>query len=316
MQTLSAKIKQKAYELGFQKVGIASIEQLTEESVNLREWLRRGYHGTMDWMTRNIEMRLNPQNVLPDVKSIIVIGVNYYNARAHSQDKDVGKISRYAWGDDYHVVVKKRLQQLLDYICTIESTAVGKVYVDAGPVMEKVWAKRAGLGWMGKNTILITQDYGSWIFLGVIFLNVTLEYDTSVADYCGTCTLCIEACPTDAIVEPYVLDSTKCISYLTIEHRGDIPIELGKHFENWVYGCDICQEVCPWNEKFSTQTSVNEFYPSQSTVAPKLSELIAITEEEFQQKFQGTAIRRSTVGEIRRNAEIVVKSMSLVSKQF
>lgn len=307
MENLTQKIKQRAKELGFQKIGVAKVEELTEEAHRLDEWLSRGYHGTMDWMSRNKERRINPQNIFPDAKSIVVVAMNYYTDVQHSNDPDVGKISRYAWGDDYHDVVKERLELLLDYIRELEPTANGKVYVDTGPIMEKVWAQRAGIGWIGKHTNLITQDIGSWVFLGEIVLNLELGYDAPATDHCGSCTLCIEACPTDAIVEPYVLDSNKCISYLTIEYRESFSNVQASYVENWIYGCDVCQDVCPWNEKFSTPTLIKEFYPRSFNIAPKLSEVVSMTEEQFKERYRGSPMKRAKHSGLVRNAKAVLE---------
>src|SRR5712692_1902173 len=220
--TLTQEIKSKALELGFCNVGIARAERLEKEGGLLIEWLARGYHGTMEWMVRNLDKRVDPQHVLPGAKSVIAVAMNYYTDVQHSDDEKSGKVSRYAWGDDYHDVLKERLEKLLDFIKSKDGDVEGKVYVDTGPVLDKVWAQRAGIGWEGKHTNLITREYGSWVFLGEIIINRELDYDPPATDHCGSCTLCIEACPTDAIVEPYVLDSNLCISYLTIEHRGEI----------------------------------------------------------------------------------------------
>ena len=246
---LTETIKQRAYDLGFCKVGIARADRLSQESGRLNDWLRRGYHGTMRWMESKLEKRADPRNILPGAKSVLSVALNYYTDARHADDASIGKVSRYAWGDDYHDVLTQLLDKLLEQIRTIEPSAVGIAYVDTGPVMDKVWAQRAGIGWEGKHTNVITQEYGSWVFLGEIILNLELAYDEPATDHCGSCTLCIEACPTQAIVEPYVLDSNRCISYLTIEHRGEIPPEFSAQFEGWIYGCDICQDVCPWNRR-------------------------------------------------------------------
>jgi epoxyqueuosine reductase len=304
MKELTRQIKNKALELGFSKIGIAKAEPLVQEGKNLREWLNKGYHGTMQWMEKKFEKRTDPTVILPGAKSIISVAMNYYAEVQHSQDGSVGKISRYAWGDDYHEIVSGRLNQLLSYIMKIKPGIIGKVYVDTGPMMDKVWAQRAGIGWEGKHTNVITQEYGSWVFLGEIILNLELEYDTPATDHCGSCTLCIEACPTQAITDPYVVDARLCISYLTIEHRGEIAEKLGEKFDRWVYGCDICQDVCPWNEKFSIITPVEEFHPRSYNVAPQLTELTHFTQEEFSSRFKQSPIKRAKLSGLRRNAGI------------
>jgi epoxyqueuosine reductase len=310
MNTLTNEIKDHALKLGFCKVGIAKPERLTEESKRLDAWLSRGYNGTMNWMARNVEKRGDPRNVMQDAQSVLVVAMNYYTDVQHSDDESTGKISRYAWGDDYHDVLTTRLEKLMAFIQSKVPSAVGKVYVDTGPVMEKVWAQRAGIGWIGKHTNTITQEFGSWVFLGEILLNIPLDSDAPAIDHCGSCTLCIDACPTDAIVESYVLDSNKCISYLTIEHRGAIAEELGEKFYRWIYGCDICQDVCPWNEKFSQPSDMKEFQPREFAVAPLLDEVTAMTEEEFSKKFHKSPIKRTKHSGLLRNAKTVAAPQS------
>ena len=308
MKNFSEEIKRKAQELGFSKIGIARAERLEEESERLTEWLARGYHGTMEWMSQNAEKRSDPGNILPGARSMIVVALNYYANVRHSDDERTGKISRYAWGDDYHEVLTSKLHQLLEFIKIKEPLAEGKVYVDTGPVLEKVWAQRAGIGWEGKHTNVITKEYGSWVFLGEIILNLELEYDSPATDHCGSCTLCIEACPTQAITEPYVLDSTLCISYLTIEHRGAIAEELGEKFDRWVYGCDICQDVCPWNQKFARPTLIKEFYPREYNIAPDIQTLSEISQEEFSEKYRKSPMKRTKQNGIVRNAKVLLAS--------
>jgi epoxyqueuosine reductase len=303
---LTADIKKRALALGFCKVGVARAEVLDAEGKLLRTWLSRNYHGTMDWMARNVEKRQDPKQVLPDAQSVVAVAMNYYSDHQHASDPDIGKISRYAWGDDYHDVMRPRLERLLEYIKSEAPTANGRVYVDTGPVMDKVWAARAGIGWEGKHTNLISREYGSWIFLGEVILDIPLEYDEPSADYCGTCTRCIDACPTGAIVEPYVVDSNRCISYLTIEHKGDIPDPLAQQFENWVYGCDICQDVCPWNQKFAQPTKEPSFSPRRENRSPTLIELEAMTEDEFRDRFRGSPIKRTKHAGLLRNVKAVL----------
>jgi epoxyqueuosine reductase len=306
MNNLSKSIKQRALELGFTKVGIAMAEPLHEEGNHLREWLKHGYQGTMDWVGRNADKRIDPSLVLPGVKSVVAVAMNYYVDVPHSSGKQIGKVSRYAWGDDYHEILQARLKELLNFILEREPNANGKVYVDTGPVMEKAWAQRAGIGWLGKHTNIISQEDGSWLFLGEILLDIELEYDSPATDHCGTCTLCIEACPTDAITEPYVVDSNKCISYLTIEHRGEIAKELAEKFDNWIYGCDICQDVCPWNEKYSRETTVVGFQPRGDAASPDLRRWAKMSETEFSKKFTKSAIKRTKHKGLMRNLWISI----------
>ncbi|MCI0564721.1 MAG: tRNA epoxyqueuosine(34) reductase QueG [Nitrososphaera sp.] len=305
METLTQRIKSHALELGFAKIGIARADALTDEAKHLREWLGRGYQGTMEWMERNFEKRTDPCNIVPNAKSVLCVAMNYYTDTQHPVDPSVGRISRYAWGDDYHIIVTNRLNELFEYVKEIAPNVNGKLYVDTGPIIDKAWAARAGIGWQGKHTNVITKEYGSWVFLGEIILDAELEYDEPIADFCGSCTACLDACPTGAIIEPYVLDSTKCISYLTIEHRGEIDDKLKPHFENWVYGCDICQDVCPWN-KFQQMTNEETFQPRELNIAPKLSELVEITQEEFTERFRKSPIKRTKREGLARNAKAVL----------
>ncbi len=303
---LTRRIKEEGFSLGFCKVGVAKAEALTEEGQRLKEWLARGYHGTMDWMARNVERRVDPCSVMPGAKSVIVLAMNYYTDVAHSHDPGVGKVSRYAWGDDYHDVVGERMERLRDFVRLILPSSQSKIYVDTGPILEKAWAARAGVGWIGKHTNVITRDYGSWIFIGELLVDHELEYDEPIADYCGTCTLCIDACPTNAIVEPYVVDSNLCISYLTIEYRGpDIPEDLASRSDQWVYGCDICQDVCPWNVRFAQRTSEMRFLPRTVNVKPPLKELASMSKEEFAERYRDSAMKRAKHEGLVRNARAV-----------
>ncbi len=309
MQSLTQKIKAQALELGFVKVGIVRAEVLTEEGKHLQEWLNRRYHGTMDWMERNLEKRIDPRFIVPNAKSVISVAMNYYADVPHTDSPEIGKISRYAWGDDYHILVTARIQSLVDSIIQEKPDTNAKAYVDTGPVMDKAWAVRAGIGWLGKHTNVITKEYGSWVFLGEIILDVELEFDDPIADFCGSCTACIDACPTDAIAEPYVLDSTKCISYLTIEHKGEIPGGLKPKFENWIYGCDICQDVCPWNS-FQQQTNEQAFLPREGNIAPSLKELENITKDEFNERFRKSPIKRPKREGFVRNVKAALETIS------
>ncbi len=257
-------------------------------------------------MADSVEKRADIQRVLPGVRSVVCVTMNYYAPAQHSDDDSTGKISRYAWGDDYHLVMTERLEDLLADIRSVNPEIRGKVYVDTGPVMDKVWAAKAGLGWQGKHTNLITKDHGSWVFLGEILLDCELEYDQPVADACGTCTACIDACPTGAIVAPYVLDSAKCISYLTIEHRGPIAGEFAGKLEGWVYGCDICQDVCPWN-RFSKPTEEPAFAPRPWNVAPDLEQVRELTKEEFNERFRRSPVKRAKREGLARTAEFNLK---------
>jgi epoxyqueuosine reductase len=301
------RLKRKAAELGFSGMGIARAELLNEEKQHLHEWLARNYQASMQWLDRDAEKRIDVTKVLPNAKSVISVALNYYSTAQHSNDSAFGKISRYAWGDDYHLVLTERLEKLLEFIKTEIPGVIGKIYVDTGPLMEKAWAARAGIGWLGKHTNIITRKFGSWVFLGEILIDAELEYDAPMLDYCGKCTACIDACPTQAIVQPYVLDANKCISYLTIEHRGNLPQEIVPDFQNWVYGCDICQDVCPWN-RFQIGTEELAFQPRKENVAPKLTELAEMSQEEFSRRFRKSPMKRTKHSGLTRNAQAVLES--------
>ena len=304
MPTLTEQIKAKALEIGFSKVGIAKADPLREDAERLKDWLHRGYHASMTWMGQNTAKRADPREIVTGARSIISVAANYYTDVQHHPKPDEGKVSRYAWGDDYHILVTARIQKLYECIKQMAPESNGRYYVDTGPVMDKVWAERAGLGWRGKHTNLITKDFGSWVFLGEIISTLELEYDAPMEDFCGSCTACIDACPTDAIAEPYVVDSNKCISYLTIEHRGPIDESLAPDFDRWVYGCDICQDVCPWN-KFQRPTPDKEFLPREGNSTPALGGLISLAKEEFTERFRKSPIKRTKREGIIRNAKFV-----------
>lgn len=306
MPSLTDRIKSRAVDLGFCKVGIAKAEVLTDEGKRLQIWLNRGYNGTMDWMERNSDKRVDVQKTLTNAKSIVCLAMNYYTETKHSDNPDAGKISRYAWGDDYHIIMTDRLEKLLDFVRKEIPNVQAKLYVDTGPVMDKAWAARAGLGWQGKHTNLITKDYGSWVFLGEIILDTKLEYDEPIADFCGSCTACIDACPTQAITEPYVLDSNKCISYLTIEHHEDIPESIKPQMENWIYGCDICQDVCPWN-RFQQPTEEKAFSARPFNIDRNLAELEEMKEDEFRERTRRSPIKRTKYSGFMRNVKAVRK---------
>jgi epoxyqueuosine reductase len=311
MPLTSTDIKIESRRLGFQLVGIARAEVPVPESGHLTGWLERGYQADMAWMDRTREKRSDPAQVLPGVRSIVSVAMNYQTPFTHSHDSSAGKISRYAWGDDYHTILQEKLSQLLEWIRQRDPGAEGRVYVDTGPVMEKAWAQRAGIGWIGKHTNVITREFGSWVFLGEILLNRELEYDTPATDHCGTCTLCLDACPTRALVEPYVLDAGRCISFQTIENKGPIPDAIGKDLDRWIFGCDICQDVCPWNIRFAVPTEMKEFEPREHALAPDLKEIGEMTPEEFRRRFAGSPVLRTKLSGLVRNAETVLKHSTI-----
>ena len=307
-RALARLIKKRALAEGFEKVGVVPAASLDTERALLLDWLARGFHGQMQWMGRDPEMRTDPRKLFPAARSVIVVAKNYYTPAQHKGDVQTGKVSRYAWGDDYHDVVGARLHSLLSWIKETVPGAEGKVCVDIQPVMDKAWAVRAGLGWLGKHTNVITPEYGSWIFIGELLLNLELEYDTEkIEDHCGSCTLCIDACPTGAIKEPYVLDSNKCISYATIELRADeIPAEVKENLEGWFYGCDICQDVCPWN-RFEQVTAEDRFHPRSGNVNAELSEVLELTSETYADRFRSSAMKRAKLSGLQRNARALLE---------
>jgi len=305
---LTLLIKDKARDLGFDLIGISPAGSFPENQL-YKEWLNNGFSGEMNYLGRNPEKREDIKNVLPGAKSVISCALNYNTAHPYSTEKNddtKGWISRYAWGEDYHDTFKSKLDELTDYIIFNGSDELEcKVYVDTGPVLEKAYGKYAGIGWVGKNTCLINQEIGSWIFLGEIITNIELEYDDTVPDRCGTCTRCIDACPTDAIVEPYVLDSRLCISYLTIELKGKIPPDLREGVNNNIYGCDICQDVCPWNRRAHVSDKP-EFQPRDKLLNPDLSYLAGLSVEEFRNIFNGSAIKRTKRRGLLRNVMVAM----------
>jgi len=309
LRELSQRIKLQAAREGFEKVGIVPAAALDREGHQLRQWLDRGYQGNMAWMARAPEVRTDPRQFFPAARSVVVVARNYYTPEQHSDDQATGKVSRYAWGDDYHDVIAAGLRSLLAWIKTQVPEAVGKVCVDIQPMMDKAWAARAGLGWIGKHTNLITTEYGSWVFIGELLLNIELEYDREpVEDHCGTCTLCIDSCPTTAITEPYVVDSNKCISYATIELRDEqLPEAVAGNLEGWFYGCDICQDVCPWN-RFEQVTDEPRFLPREGNVNVPLGEVLELTPETYAERYRGSAMKRAKLAGLQRNARALLNS--------
>lgn len=305
---LTDSIKKKALELGFDLVGVSPVDSFPENQF-YKEWLNKGFSGEMKYLERNPEKRQDIQNVLPGAKSVISCAMNYntdYPYSIEKTDRTKGWISRYAWGDDYHDTITDKLRVLMSYISSESSEEItSKLYVDTGPVLERNYGKYAGVGWVGKNTCLINQEIGSWIFLGEIITDIELEYDTPVPDRCGTCTRCIDACPTDAIIESYILDSRLCISYLTIELKDKIPTELREGISNNIYGCDICQDVCPWNKRAPTSDKL-EFEPREELFNPDLSYISSLSVEDFRKQFKGSPIKRTKRRGLLRNTVVAM----------
>ncbi len=306
----SADVKQRAAELGFDLCGIAPAAPFPELAF-LREWLDRGYAGEMHYLARNLDRRADVRAVLPSARSVIALGTIYNTDRPYSTtnaDRGIAAISRYAWGDDYHDVIQQRMNRLLDWLHEQAGPGVeARAYVDTGPVQERVYAQHAGLGWIGKNTCLINERRGSWMFLSEIICSLPLEPDRPGFDRCGSCTLCIEACPTGAIAAPHVLDATRCLSYLTIEVKGRIPAEHRAAIAEHAYGCDICQEVCPWNLSPDTPVSSERAWmPRAGLDRPRLLDLWTRPEDELRGLLKGSAMRRAGVRRLRRNLAVAV----------
>ena len=300
MNDFTVEIKQKANELGFQKIGIAEVGPIDNAKSNLEAWIFKGNHASMDWIDKRKNERGNIYNYFHEAVSIISVGMNYFSGYSQNDLNSKFKFSNYAWGEDYHSILKKRLKTLLEWIKFASTEIKGIVCVDTSPVMEKVWAERAGLGWQGKHTNLISRDFGSWLFLGEIILNISLKYDKPFTeDLCGSCTACIDECPPGALSD-YEIDSNKCISYQTIEHRGEFD-ENSIDLDSWIYGCDICQEVCPWNKKFSKITSEKSFYPRRKIIEHTNEDWEKLNEEEFRGIFKKSPVKRTKYIGLKRN---------------
>ena len=303
--TLLDRIRQKALELGFHKVGVAAIPTEPEAPIALQSWLAQGYHADMTWMEN--PKRQDIRQVMPEARSILCVALNYYTPTQRPTGEHYGKISRYGWGRDYHKVLHKKLKALSVWLQAQGEGIQARYYADTGPVQDKVWAEQAGIGWIAKNGNLITRDYGSWVFLGEVLTNLTLPPDRPHTAHCGTCTRCIEACPTGAIVEPGIVDAQRCLAYHTIENRSEaLPDPIAAQMQGWVAGCDICQDVCPWNQRFAQPTDVVEFQPFPWNVAPTLAELAELSEAEYDRRFTGSALRRIKRWMLRRNARAVL----------
>lgn len=308
--TLTAKsnlIKAKALELGLDLCGIAKADFLDEEKENFLSWLDKGYHGEMGYMANNIEKRLDPRLLFENTKSIVVVGLNYF-PKEQQKDPEAPVIAKYAYGKDYHFVLKDRLNKLLEYINTEIGEVTGRAFVDSAPVLEHAWAKKAGLGWIGKNSLLLNRKIGSFLFLGELLIDMELEYENPIyQDFCGGCSKCIRSCPTGAITEPYVVNGSKCISYFTIELKGEIPQEVKGQFENRVFGCDICQDVCPWN-RMAKGNNVPEFESNPDLLSLSKEELENIDAHQFGEIFRNSAVKRTKFKGFKRNLDFLSQS--------
>lgn len=283
-------IKAESKRLGFLSCGISKAEFLEQEAPRLERWLSQNMNGQMSYMENHFDKRLNPKLLVDGAKSVISLLLNYYPAELQNQDSY--KISKYAYGQDYHYVIKKKLKELLHFIQTEIGEVSGRAFVDSAPVLDKAWAAKSGLGWIGKNSNLITQKVGSFYFIAELIVDLELAYDTATTDHCGTCTACLDACPTEAIVAPYVVDGSKCISYFTIELKDNLPQELKGKFDDWMFGCDVCQDVCPWN-RFSKPHSEPLLKASPEILKFSKSDWEEITNETFQKVFKNSALKRT-----------------------
>lgn len=295
-------IKSEAKRLGFDFCGISEACYLEEEAPRLEQWIKRGMHGQMDYMSKHFDKRLDPRLLVEGAKSIVSLLYNYYPEQ--KQNENAPKISKYAYGHDYHDVIKNKLKELVSTLKTQIGEINGRVFTDSAPVLDKVWAKKGGLGWIGKNSNLITKQQGSFLFIAELILDLELEHDLPIPDYCGSCTKCIDACPTEAIESPHVVNGSKCISYLTIELKESIPEEFKNKMANWVFGCDICQDVCPWN-RFSRPNKEHLFANANGLLNYSTKEWTEITEETFGKLFQKSAVKRTKFSGLKRNLKFI-----------
>ena len=298
-------VKKTALELGFSFVGVAKARQLDEEARRLEEWLNRSYQGEMSYMANHFDKRIDPTKLVPGAKSVVTLMYNYYNDEKQT-DPTAPKISMYAYGKDYHHIVKDKLKTFLSILNEEIGEVHGRCFVDSAPVLERDWAKHSGIGWIGKNSLLINKKQGSYFFLAELIIDLELEADAPIKDYCGTCTRCIDACPTEAIVEPYVVDGSKCISYFTIELKEAIPEEMKGKFGNWMFGCDICQQVCPWN-RFAKKHNEPNFEPHPDLLGMTKNDWEEVTEEVFRELFRKSAVKRTKFKGLKRNIDFLLK---------
>ncbi len=302
IQQHTNRIKTEAKRLGFLSCGISRAEFLEEEAPRLEKWLKEGMHGEMGYMENHFDKRLDPRLLVNGAKSVISLLLNYYPEA--TQQEDTYKVSKYAYGKDYHHVIKSKLRQLQEFITEEIGEVNGSAFVDSAPVLDKAWAARSGLGWIGKHSNLLSQQVGSFYFIAELIVDLELEYDHPVRDHCGTCTACIDACPTEAIVKPYVVDGSKCISYFTIELKNEIPASVKGTFDDWIFGCDVCQDVCPWN-RFSRPHNEPLFNAHPELMDMTKKDWEEITEDVFKKIFQKSAVKRTKFSGLKRNIEFV-----------
>lgn len=303
----SQLIKEEALRLGFMQCGIAKADFLEEEAPRLTNWLNQQHHGQMSYMENHFDKRLDPRLLVDGAKSVISLSLNYFPS-ATPTDPEAPKLSKYAYGTDYHLVIKDKLFQLLQFIQQHIGEVSGRAFVDSAPVLDKAWAKRAGIGWVGKNSNILSKQSGSFFFLAELIIDLELAYDHPfTADHCGSCTKCIDACPTEAIIGPYIVNASKCISYLTIELKEEIPASFEGKMENWMFGCDICQDVCPWN-RFSVPHAEPSFEPNEKLLEMKKEDWLDITEDVFKTIFKNSAVKRTKFKGLTRNIEFLKKT--------
>ncbi len=306
MDLIKEEIKSKAYELGFSYCGFSKAGFLEEEAPKLENWLKQNHHGEMKYMSNHFDKRLDPRLLMENTKTVISLMLNYYTDQKQN-DPTAPKISKYAFGKDYHFVIKEKLRELVEFMREQIGEVATKICVDSAPVMDKVWARKAGMGWIGKNTNLIRPRVGSYFFIAEVLLDFSIEPDGPLKDYCGSCTRCIDACPTEAIVEPYVVDAKKCISYLTIELKEEIlPKQFQDKMDNWMFGCDICQDVCPWN-RFSKNHKELNFQPAEDLLNMSKKEWQELNKESFNKLFKSSAVKRTKYEGLKRNINFLQK---------
>lgn len=300
--TISKQIKTEAKRLGFLSCGISKADFLEQEAPRLEKWLKTNMHGEMGYMENHFDKRLDPRLLVDGAKSVISLLLNYFPEERQTENSY--KVSKYAYGQDYHQVIKTKLRQLHDFISDEIGEVNGRAFVDSAPVLDKAWAAKSGLGWIGKNSNLLTKEVGSFYFVAELIIDLELEYDGPVTNHCGTCTACIDACPTQAIVEPYVVDGSKCISYFTIELKNEIPTEFQGKMDNWMFGCDVCQDVCPWN-RFSKPHHEPLFDPKPELLSMTKKDWEEITEDVFKRIFKKSAVQRTKFSGLQRNIKFL-----------
>ena len=296
-------IKNLAARLGFNFCGISKAEFLEDEAPRLEEWLKRGYHGKMSYLENHFDKRLDPRLLVPGAKSVVSLVYNYFPKKDLSNQTEL-KIAKYAYGEDYHLVIKDKLKHFIQYIREEIGEVNGRAFVDSAPVHERAWAAKSGVGWIGKNSLILNRSMGSFFFLAELILDLELTPDQPIRDYCGTCTACMDACPTEAIPQPQVVDGSKCISYFTIELKDELPAEMKGKFDNWIFGCDICQDVCPWN-KFSRPHQEPKFQPHHDLEKMKSDDWKEITGQVFEKLFKNSAVKRTKFDGLKRNIKFI-----------